>query len=364
MIIAAWPGTGKTWAGKNIQGITDLESGDFKWADDMTSVDPEARKSMRTVMRPDWPDNYIDAIWDAHMDGQTVLMAMHPQVRQALRDRGAAIAVVAPHRDAKAEYLNRYVSRGNTRENVAHMSAHWDEYMDMIEDDAVIRLDKWQVLSDILPVRDGRLVGEVMVGDDQRFYAVENGVLWAMEGRTLTAVGRVDDTSAYSRNRPTRRGITITNGRQAIHVRTSYWVRPVRADQVKPGDEVRWTGLNRTIAEAKVLDAESIGIRFNGAGYHVPLHVSHQLDVILTEEPARPVWAISTPEEAERLPHGAVILDDHQSVYQRDEEDVDALASWGTTDGSGAFSQDLSYPVTVLWTPSSPTEPTSMKEVP
>ncbi len=61
----------------------------------------------------------------------------------------------------------------------------------------------------------------------------------------------------------------------------TYLVRPTRADQVHPGDRVRWTGLTRTIASADPIDDESIAIRFRGAGYDIPLYIGHHIDVIV-----------------------------------------------------------------------------------
>lgn len=111
MILAAWPGIGKTWAANNIQGITDMEPDEYKRADPMDTA-LQTHESKPTPQHPDRLDNYIDAIWNAHRAGRTVLTTMHPSVHHALQDRGAVIATIAPRREDKNKYLKRYRARG------------------------------------------------------------------------------------------------------------------------------------------------------------------------------------------------------------------------------------------------------------
>lgn len=340
MIIAAWPGIGKTWAANNIQGITDMEPDEYKRADPMDTA-LQTHESKPTPQHPDRLDNYIDAIWNAHRAGRTVLTTMHPSVHHALQDRGAVIATIAPRREDKDKYLKRYRTRGRTDEAITRMDAHWDESMEAIEGESTIRVTPDQYLADILPVRDGALINEVMIGDDGKLYAVDNGLLWTATPDGPACAGEVDTTARHiqglARSWP---GLTATDGRTDVLARTDLRVRPTRADQIQVGDIVRWTGLTRTVTRARPLDEESISIGFWGAAYDIPLHINHHLDVIvasrpapLTAPPATAEGRILTEEDLDSLPLGATVRADGAIWERVPTADGSPWAGlWATTD--------------------------------
>ena len=129
-IISGFPGTGKSTAAKLLPGIViDLESSDFHW------TDPKAEEK---VQHPEWPANYITAIralafetdgLKNYRDLLYVLISGHAQVLNRLDELGIDYAISYPALDAKEEYLQRYIDRGNTPEFIEKLSANYEKYI-------------------------------------------------------------------------------------------------------------------------------------------------------------------------------------------------------------------------------------------
>ena len=182
--------------------------------------------------------------------------------------------------------------------------------MDSIDSMPVVRLDPGQYLADLLPVRDGALVGEVMIGSDQRLHAVCDGLIWTATSNGTIPTAQVASTARHiqglDRSWP---GLSATNGHDTVLASTDLTVRPTRADQVRAGDIVRWMGLTCLVKHVRQVDEEKVGLRFWAAGYDVSLYAAHPVDVIVFSRPA-PVGDVAggrglTEAELGALPLGS-----------------------------------------------------------
>lgn len=129
-IISGFPGTGKSKAAEMLPGIViDLESSDFHWMDHKAEV---------KVQHPEWPSNYIAAIralafetdgLKNYRDLLYVVISAHKEILDRLDDLGIDYAVAFPALEAKEEYLQRYVNRGNTPEFIEKLSANYEKFI-------------------------------------------------------------------------------------------------------------------------------------------------------------------------------------------------------------------------------------------
>ena len=152
-VIAAWPGTGKTTAGK-LEGVIDLESSDYKWLDAKPNRDKEAAKGCLLVPTPSFPANYVDAVLAEHRRGKIVLTSMHAGVLDLIEQSTPVISVV-PHREDRDLYLARYEQRGNPPAMIEHMRTHWDDYLNQASTrSCVVTIEPDQYLTDILTAQN------------------------------------------------------------------------------------------------------------------------------------------------------------------------------------------------------------------
>lgn len=116
LVVAAFPGTGKTHLANLHSDVCDSDSSTFSWE----WQHPEVR-----VRRRDWPDNYIKHIRFQRDTGYTVLVSTHEEVRQALVAEGIGFLLVYPRADLRAEYLGRMRARGSFPGLIEKIDNEW-----------------------------------------------------------------------------------------------------------------------------------------------------------------------------------------------------------------------------------------------
>lgn len=113
-VICAWGGTGKTSLAKTDKRFIDLKNSDYQWIYEDDIKDPELRKGAKHKPNPDFPENYIEAIKTAILQGKYVLCGTRPDVLDTLRQHGIDFIILHPSLDEKSAYQKRYMARGNT----------------------------------------------------------------------------------------------------------------------------------------------------------------------------------------------------------------------------------------------------------
>lgn len=156
VIIAGFPGVGKSAVVSYPISVYDVESSIFHWA-----KAEDGTKELNLL----WPENYISAIERiAEAPNVThVLVSTHKEVIEGLLENHD-IVVVAPTSAQKNDYLQRYLRRGSSAEFIATMDRNFEKYLSELSywptDESesghhltVIRLYQGQYISDILPDR-------------------------------------------------------------------------------------------------------------------------------------------------------------------------------------------------------------------
>lgn len=148
LIIAGFPGVGKSTAAKMNDRFIDMESSDYHWIYD---------KDGNKFVNPEWPNNYINEILcvadDPSVTDKYVLISTHNEVLKGLFfDYDIALIAVIPY--TKELYINRYIERGNTKEFIEKLDKNFENFIQSVKDVGipVIATDKY--LCDLLYILD------------------------------------------------------------------------------------------------------------------------------------------------------------------------------------------------------------------
>lgn len=160
VIVAGFPGVGKSAASRQCPDWIDYESSGFHWL-------PSGEEN------PKWPGNYIKAILDYDRDnvGKVIMISTHDVVVKAITKHRSIVCVV-PDEDLRNEYMIRYLRRGSPADFIKAMAANWCDFITGITEPWAKGLcdyrnngrDKWKLanytviflgsgqwLSDVLP---------------------------------------------------------------------------------------------------------------------------------------------------------------------------------------------------------------------
>ena len=147
IVIAGFPGVGKTMAEEIRKNVFDYESSGYHWI-----LNPNTQIM---EVNPNWPRNYLDTIERNYNERyrSVLLVSTHPEVIDGLCERKIPFIFVLPNRDLKDEYLGRYLKRGSGYRFVKNMTGNWNRFIDEIEerDHVAIHLCSGQFLVDVLP---------------------------------------------------------------------------------------------------------------------------------------------------------------------------------------------------------------------
>lgn len=151
-LIAGFGGIGKTTLGKKYDNVLDLESSNFKYIidEELKELNVEERKGLKTrTPNKDFPINYYNAIIENLEKYDIVLISMHNEIVEMLRENKIDYTVVYPKEDMLDEIMQRFINRGNTEDFLSGVKdAYYRLYPD--KNDKVIWLDSGEYLEDIL----------------------------------------------------------------------------------------------------------------------------------------------------------------------------------------------------------------------
>lgn len=102
------------------------------------------------MRNPQFPDNYMRHIKNNIGFVDNILISSHDVVRKALEENNINI-LVYPSIELKNEYIERYKSRGSSKDFIEHINNNWNKYILEIEKETfpkLIRLEAGQYLRD------------------------------------------------------------------------------------------------------------------------------------------------------------------------------------------------------------------------
>ena len=114
-VISVFAGLGKTTVGNKYSNVCDLTSSKYRY--DYSNINQEDYEKMKydkgMVVNPCWPDNYLEALRDAMIKYDIVLVPSNEDIRLLLQREKIDFLLVLPSMDSKEMLLERYKARGN-----------------------------------------------------------------------------------------------------------------------------------------------------------------------------------------------------------------------------------------------------------
>ena len=126
VVIAAFPGMGKTYYKNNCNGFTvsDSDSSQFSW-----TTDEEGNK----VRNPEFPNNYIEHIKSLIGKVDFIFVSTHEAVLKALIENDIYFFLVYPPKSSKNMMIQRYKDRGSDESFIKVISDNYDNWIDNLD---------------------------------------------------------------------------------------------------------------------------------------------------------------------------------------------------------------------------------------
>lgn len=126
VVIAAFPGMGKTYYKNNCNGFTvsDSDSSQFSW-----TTDEEGNK----IRNPEFPSNYIEHIKSLIGKVDFIFVSTHEAVLKALIENDIYFFLVYPHKSSKNMMIQRYKDRGSDESFIKVISDNYDNWIDNLD---------------------------------------------------------------------------------------------------------------------------------------------------------------------------------------------------------------------------------------
>lgn len=127
VVIAGFPGIGKTWCVNNLNNkykMEDSDSSSFSWLYNENKIKTDIRN-------PEFPNNYIKHIISRLEDADVIFVSTHKEVRKALADNKIPYVLVYPENNLKNKklFIDRYINRGNNLSFVENIKNNWENYI-------------------------------------------------------------------------------------------------------------------------------------------------------------------------------------------------------------------------------------------
>lgn len=142
MIIAAFSGTGKTYFCSHVEGAKDFVCMPYKYELQFSSEiqgdyfeGEKAKADPNNEMKPEYPQNYVDAILENMDKYKYLLIPSDWRVLAYLKEKNVPYLLCYPEVGAKEEYQRRYLERGNTDEFMDIFIGGWDKFMESLRND-------------------------------------------------------------------------------------------------------------------------------------------------------------------------------------------------------------------------------------
>lgn len=125
-IIAAFPGTGKSYFVANIDNRStaiDLDTNNYTQGYDKNGK----------IINKEFPNNYLHAIKQAIGQTNYLFVGCQPEVLDMLKKENMNIVLVYPERQLKDEYMSRFNERGSSLEFRNLIYNSWDQFINYLE---------------------------------------------------------------------------------------------------------------------------------------------------------------------------------------------------------------------------------------
>lgn len=128
VVIAAFPGMGKTYYKNNCNGFTvsDSDSSQFSW-----TTDEEGNK----IRNPEFPNNYIEHIKSLIGKVDFIFVSTHEAVLRALIENDIYFFLLYPNFSYKNEMIERYYERGSDSKLIQTIVNNYDNWVSVLETD-------------------------------------------------------------------------------------------------------------------------------------------------------------------------------------------------------------------------------------
>ena len=134
MIIAAYAGTGKSYAAQKLNGILDMAIVPYKYQfpEDYDSKEytESDKDDIDFPLDWDYPEKYVRDLFQNAKVYDHVFIPTDNRVLDILDREGAAYLLCYPTFEAKEEYRQRYIARGNTDSFFEIFIGRWEKWMD------------------------------------------------------------------------------------------------------------------------------------------------------------------------------------------------------------------------------------------
>lgn len=199
MVIAAFAGTGKSYFAENVAEAKDFPVMPYKYInlEKDGSSKKEAEKSKADPshdLNPEWPDNYICAVANQCHDYRYFIIPSDKSVLRGLQLLQIPYILIYPEQEAREEYRERFVNRGNTEDFLKIFIDGWDRWMKILRCDSYgwcLELSSEKHLTDIkddidriIDRKEACVKLRIEVEDEEQFKGVlemlkENGLTLA-----------------------------------------------------------------------------------------------------------------------------------------------------------------------------------------
>lgn len=128
IVIAAFPGMGKTFYKNNCNGFTvsDSDSSQFSW-----TIDEEGNK----IRNPEFPNNYIEHIKSLIGKVDFIFVSTHEPVLRALIENNIYFFLLYPSIDDKSTIIERYYERGSDKNLIQTIYDNYERWITVLEVD-------------------------------------------------------------------------------------------------------------------------------------------------------------------------------------------------------------------------------------
>ncbi len=153
-VISVFAGLGKTTVGNKYLNVCDLTSSKYRY--DYSNINQEDYEKMKydksMIVNPCWPDNYLEALREAMIKYDIVLVPSNEDIRLLLQKEKIEFTFVLPSMDGKEMLLERYKARGNNDILIKEVMEYFDNWSRDSQDYdyPIIILDKAKTLEDLL----------------------------------------------------------------------------------------------------------------------------------------------------------------------------------------------------------------------
>lgn len=153
-VISVFAGLGKTYVGNKYANVCDLQSSPYRY--DYTNISEADYEKMKydsnMSIHPKWPQNYIQALKEAMIKYDLILVPSNEDIRGILQENHIEFLFVLPSVDSRKILEERYRNRGNNAILIDSVLSYFDSWSRDQKDYSypICILEKDKYLEDLL----------------------------------------------------------------------------------------------------------------------------------------------------------------------------------------------------------------------